>query len=436
MTVIKFAPGLKPVLKHQEHDQSTHGNWADSGSPKLTILGKNDGTNEYFNESTRVVRYQPEKGKATDYVLYDRDKGEIVVIKKPSNETTINGFDSTYRGVVGSMVVATGESARTWRKQSEFDGKATVAEVGVDAPHRRRGLASAMLRFHRDRYPELDLQHSDLLLQDGKAWADVVKHEQHDQSSHGNWADGSSGSGLDAMPYGWKPEFREKERLTSSELSSKEVNLGREQLKQVAAAPTAIRLFGRELNEIVELGRFKTLEEQPDLKNMSDYREARQDLEVGLWGVPEKDAGPIYGYFDTPLQPSLFNQVRNYGEATIFLKDSVAGRTTITAGDSANHGLTPVLVTDARKGNLSLEQVDSVYRSRYFQRGETSVSQPINSVRTIESIDYFEAQIHGGISLKDIKSVDVRNQSGYSPPVSEATKKILKENGIEFIQND
>jgi hypothetical protein len=40
MTVIKFAPGLKPVLKHQEHDQSTHGNWADSGSPKLTILGK------------------------------------------------------------------------------------------------------------------------------------------------------------------------------------------------------------------------------------------------------------------------------------------------------------------------------------------------------------------------------------------------------------
>ena len=28
MKVIKFAPGLIPVLKHQEHDQSTHGNWA------------------------------------------------------------------------------------------------------------------------------------------------------------------------------------------------------------------------------------------------------------------------------------------------------------------------------------------------------------------------------------------------------------------------
>jgi len=28
--VIKFAPGLRPVIKHQEHDQSTHGSWANS----------------------------------------------------------------------------------------------------------------------------------------------------------------------------------------------------------------------------------------------------------------------------------------------------------------------------------------------------------------------------------------------------------------------
>jgi hypothetical protein len=28
MKVIKFAPGLIPVLKHEQHDQKTHGNWA------------------------------------------------------------------------------------------------------------------------------------------------------------------------------------------------------------------------------------------------------------------------------------------------------------------------------------------------------------------------------------------------------------------------
>ena len=31
MKVIKFAPGLIPVLKHAQHDQKTHGNWAISG---------------------------------------------------------------------------------------------------------------------------------------------------------------------------------------------------------------------------------------------------------------------------------------------------------------------------------------------------------------------------------------------------------------------
>jgi hypothetical protein len=36
MKVIKFAPGLIPVLKHQEHDQATHGSWAD-GSTSNTI---------------------------------------------------------------------------------------------------------------------------------------------------------------------------------------------------------------------------------------------------------------------------------------------------------------------------------------------------------------------------------------------------------------
>ena len=32
--VIRFAPGLIPVFKHQEHDQSTHGSWADGYTPE------------------------------------------------------------------------------------------------------------------------------------------------------------------------------------------------------------------------------------------------------------------------------------------------------------------------------------------------------------------------------------------------------------------
>ena len=263
----------------------------------------------------------------------------------------------------------------------------------------------------------------------------VKKHQEHDQSTHGNWATGSSESGLDAMPYEWKPEFKEKERLTARELSSEELNLGRDQLKQVAESPIAIRVSSGdlELRKIVEHGGFKSLTElpEPTLGFEIEYKEARYDLEKGLWGQPTNANSPIYGYFDTPLQPSVGNETLSYGDVTIILKDNVAGRTTISPGDSANHGLTPVLVTDARKGNLSLEQIDSAYRSRYFQRGVTSVSRPIRSVRTIGDIDYFEAQIHGGVRLSDIKSVRLEKYS----IVGEDTIALLEKAGIGVIRD-
>ena len=193
MKVIKFAPGLIPVLKHQEHDQSSHGSWADSGSPKLTILGKNDGTNEFFNEKTRVVRYQPEGKEPKDYVLF-ADEDFVVAFVKPTDGTTINGYSAwkKNKGEIGHLDV-TGAGSNPWRSSAKDDNKATIVEVVVGKAHQRRGLASAMLRFHRDMFPELDVQHSDAQLPDGKAWADVAKHQEHDQSTHGSWADGSQG---------------------------------------------------------------------------------------------------------------------------------------------------------------------------------------------------------------------------------------------------
>jgi len=262
----------------------------------------------------------------------------------------------------------------------------------------------------------------------------LAKHQagNHDQSSHGSWA--LDNSALDAMPYEWNPEFKEKERLADKKLSFEELNLGAEQLQQVAESPIAIRVTGDKIKKIVEAGGFKSLTElpEPKFKYQDDYKEGRFDLEKGLWGLPNNSNSPIYGYFDTPLQPSVENQTKSYGDAKIILKDSVSGRATITAGDSINHGLTPVLVTDARKGNLSPEKVDSAYISRYFQRGASSVSRPIKSVRKIKSIDYFEAQIHGGVSLNDIKSVKLEKYS----IVDSNTIAILEEKGIQVIREN
>jgi ribosomal protein S18 acetylase RimI-like enzyme len=180
-----------PIAKHEDHDQSTHGSWSNSGSPKLTIMGRNDGENEFFNENTRVVRYQPKGKQPTDYVLFlQGGKGsEIFALKKPTDGTTIDGWGQKIaKLIVGKIEVlppGAGSVARTSAKNDNF---ATIYEAIVKPAHQRRGLASAMLQFHRDMFPEQNLQHSDVLSGDGKAWSDVAKHGEHDQKKHGAWA--------------------------------------------------------------------------------------------------------------------------------------------------------------------------------------------------------------------------------------------------------
>lgn len=53
-TVIRFQPGLKPVMKHQDHDQSSHGNWAKGGSPTSagvpTNIDANKSSGTYTDE--------------------------------------------------------------------------------------------------------------------------------------------------------------------------------------------------------------------------------------------------------------------------------------------------------------------------------------------------------------------------------------------------
>jgi len=204
--VIRFAPGLKPVLKHQEHDQSTHGSWADSGSPKLTIMGKNDGTNEFFNENTRVVRYQPEGKAAVDYVLVVDDlfsNSSVVAYLRPTDGTTIDGNPESgfgnYKQKPVGVLEATGAGKNPWRESAKDDNKGTVVSLVVNVSHRRRGLASAMLKFHRDTYPELDIQHSHALTEDGEAFATVVKHGTGDQKPHGSWAHNGNGLGIEEV---------------------------------------------------------------------------------------------------------------------------------------------------------------------------------------------------------------------------------------------
>lgn len=53
---------------------------------------------------------------------------------------------------------------------SNIDG-GVIHKTYVSSPHRRKGVATAMLRHARDLYPEKDIRHSDALSADGRAFA-------------------------------------------------------------------------------------------------------------------------------------------------------------------------------------------------------------------------------------------------------------------------
>lgn len=69
--IIRFEPGLKPVFKHEQHDQSTHGSWADGST------GGNEGGN---NLSLKEVVALHSDSDPLKQKIYDAEE----VIREPS----------------------------------------------------------------------------------------------------------------------------------------------------------------------------------------------------------------------------------------------------------------------------------------------------------------------------------------------------------------
>jgi len=247
----------------------------------------------------------------------------------------------------------------------------------------------------------------------------MQKHQQHDQQSHGNWAADSSSSTSDSMPYEWKPRNIMPEKVG---LDDERYKTNLEIFKNVAEASVAIRIYASDFEDILQDGKFKSLKEITEKKpyRAGNYEEARNILEHGGWGIP-KDKEPIYGYLDTNYDGHI-SKVDGYGDIKVTLKDSVKNRTTFVAGDSLDLQENPVLISDAKNKNLSKSKIFSANRA---------LSGP-------KSVSYYEAQIHGGVSLKDIKSVTRTSQytvNGvpFYMPFNTEMSRILRENNIEVL---
>lgn len=198
----------------------------------------------------------------------------------------------------------------------------------------------------------------------------------------------------------------------------------------------AIRVTPKSLEHILDDKRFKSQFESGKSKGKNDPQ-ARTSIERQLFGIKDKtwqnvEKRPIYGYVamdgvrpvgigSNQVGDPSTDQLSQYGQIQVVLKDSVRDRTTAMFGDSMNNmyeGL-PSSVNQpswfsylATSGGLTshgLTGLDRSGTSSEFRAGS-----------------YAEAQIHGGVTINDIEEIVLPNAP------SAALKKQLNDAGVSW----
>lgn len=184
----------------------------------------------------------------------------------------------------------------------------------------------------------------------------------------------------------------------------------------VADAPIVIRRATESrLRSALDEGRFKTQFETGTSSGVLDT-EMRANFEQMTWGYPLDLPGaqrPIYGYVSTggvrPVSAGVHHTVDSYGDIQIVLRDSVRGRTTVSAADSLDHRSdlvpAPISAPDWRAGLGH----DQDYASPNWYREH-----------------YIEAQIHGGVTWDDVAEVVFARQP------EKATIEALTRRGVTW----
>lgn len=163
-------------------------------------------------------------------------------------------------------------------------------------------------------------------------------------------------------------------------------------------APVCTRVPAEVLEKILDEGRFRNQHETRTSGGMMNPERRKRAEQIAFGEHLEKpNELPIYGYMSTGkngFQPFTVG----YGNVKIQFKPQVKDRTTVTAGDSLRPFEDKQAVgTPANKPRVA--SLDSAYFDP--SRQELSVS------------GYVEAQIHGGITTKDIEKVIIPKKTGF-----------------------
>lgn len=163
-------------------------------------------------------------------------------------------------------------------------------------------------------------------------------------------------------------------------------------------------------------------------ESRSSYMRKRNEYERKIMGVPSDTPAskkPIYGYskFDAQAKSGWYN----YGSVKIRLKDRVKGRSTMSAGDSLDGKVNPVWMSDVLDGNISSPEALWHASSEDYR---WSVREVVDGKSKSTYTDYWEVQIHGGVTLEDIDSIEM-NESDYLK-LPAAKKKVLEDSEVQI----
>lgn len=227
-------------------------------------------------------------------------------------------------------------------------------------------------------------------------------------------------SGLDAMPYELNRGHDTAPRLSGHDPKVREAVAERirELMEEATENPVSINVNSDALESILRDGRFRTVHESGLESGGWDksgyYLETRNSYNRDILGMPDgvPDAHkPISGW-----SAASEDMGDLYGDVQVVLSDRVKGRTSWTFSDSMDGSSRPLFsheIKDASTEDLLWAanrngMSDAVYtRVQKFGYEDLVPKKPnqITKADVAKTTPYVEAQVYGGVSIKDINHV-------------------------------
>lgn len=214
-------------------------------------------------------------------------------------------------------------------------------------------------------------------------------------------------------------------------------------LQAAAEEPVKVQMWDNAIEGLANEGRMHTMRERiavDDYYNGMGYVGAREAYESDIAGVPDDladDHRPIYGW--AQQTDTLWGEgVANYGQNTVTLRPEVKARTTLTIGDSLNYQSRPLWIDEINSEATSVDEFLAAshwaIERNYTADAEIKSINPIlwDGGWEVNGDSYIEAQVYGGITLRDIESITIQSRFDFD----EGTMQVFEDAGIEIITGD